>query len=100
MTDIVDRLRDCENYEDQWQLRQEAADEIEGLRNALGNAGLVIEKLSRDLFACQKDAERYRWLRTKMDGRDVAVFKMRDCPDAELDEEVDAAIDAAMKGEK
>lgn len=31
MTDLVQRLRDCENYEDAWQLRQESANEIERL---------------------------------------------------------------------
>ena len=35
--DVVERLRDCENYEDAWQLKQEAADEIERLREEIAS---------------------------------------------------------------
>lgn len=45
----------------------------------------------------KRDAERYRWLRTKMDNKDVSIIKMRNDPNESFDEEVDAAIDAAME---
>ena len=45
-----------------------------------------------------RDAERYRWLRERMDTKDVSIFRMRtDFGVEEWNENVDAAIDAAMK---
>ena len=57
----------------------EAADRIAELQAE--NAAL-----REQLAAAQKDADRYRWLRERMDLKDVSIY----------DSEVDATIDAAI----
>jgi len=57
-----------------------------------------VDSLKDEIERLKADAERYRWLRERMDTKDVSIFKMRNDPDPEVDEEVDAAIDAARKG--
>ena len=51
-----------------------------------------------DSMTILADAERYRWLRSRMDCVDVSRFKNRDDPNSVIDAEVDAAIDAAREG--
>jgi hypothetical protein len=48
-----------------------------------------------ELLLARKDAERYRWLRN--DQNWPAVFSSHDAPEPLRKDELDAAIDAAMK---
>lgn len=54
-------------------------------------------ELEAQILSLEKDAARYRWL--KADGEDVDVVRARsDLFNFEWGDELDAAIDAAMKG--
>lgn len=55
--------------------------------------------LKAQLAAAQKDAERYRWLRERMDLKDVSIIRLRNDPNEDYDSEVDVAIDAAIAQE-
>lgn len=92
MSDLVDRLRD-ERHCNHTYLRNEAADEIERLereRDALLNTRCsTIEALTKERDALRADAERYLVLRKAV--CEAWLIK------AESPEQVDAAIDAAMK---
>ena len=87
--DLVQRLKNCLDDPDRigwyWLLR-DAAKEIERLR--------------AELAACKADAERYRWLRAERDS--AIVFMHINGEPVWRDprgDELDAAIDAARKGE-
>ena len=55
-----------------------------------------IERLRADVAGLREDAERYRWLRDKLDVSDQATWNIFM---SEGVEQWDAAIDAARKGE-
>ena len=82
MTDIVEALRE-RAFQGRYNI--EAADEIERLRD--------------ELDACQKDAERYRWLRHGDNYKHMFSYSGNDDAVLFRNEELDAAIDAAMKGQ-
>ena len=61
---------------------------------------LRIKELSEQIAALRKDAERYRWLRDKIENQDLTIavadsWSLRSWSG----DNSDAAIDAAMKGE-
>lgn len=83
--------------------RDEARAEREAMANVLpghyymdppdGGDVPVLEQLRR----MAKDAERYRWLRGREDGRYMTAYAFRtDIDEVCLGDELDAAIDAAM----
>lgn len=57
---------------------------------------VTAEEHDKEIERLRADAERYRWLRSRMDCVDVSRFKNRDDPNPVIDAEVDAAIDAAL----
>lgn len=63
--------------------------------------GTELAALKAETEALRKDAERYRWLRSRLDSKDISIIRMRNDPNPEFDDEVDTATDAAMaQGEK
>ena len=55
-----------------------------------------IKKLKAENESLRKDAERYRWLRSRLDSKDISIIHMRNDINPEFDDEVDTATDAAM----
>jgi hypothetical protein len=108
MNDIVERLRAVQRQY-AWSstgtpvqasvrddpLSQEAADEIERLRNNADNLRQEIEDLRAERDALKVDAERYRWLRFA--DRWPCAFASSDAPEPLIGVELDAAIDAARR---
>lgn len=106
---LIDRLRSgMEIHNGDWSMLDEAADEIESLRQQLAEAqkaaeqfahdtGAMLAKRDQQLAEAQQDAERYRWLAKGADEGDggwlIEVF-VDGAPSLET---LDAAIDAAMK---
>jgi hypothetical protein len=73
-----------------------------GAHNFYGHAALRIEQ---SLFGCRPmatDGDRYRWLRSRLSSKDVDIFmRRRVSDDVEEDaEDIDGAIDDAMRSEK
>ena len=87
-------------------LRQKLAAETEAKFKAIG----IAADLTNQLAACQKDAERYRWLRDQVSHKEFVsvaqcVWKRNNDPYGEWVNLIDAAdmdkhIDAAMEGTK
>ncbi len=82
---------------------QSLKDEITSLKAQLAAAEKQAIKataanilLNEQLIECKKDAERYRWLRPRMTGKDTLMFARRkDLGDAYctiLDDDIDAAM--------
>jgi len=59
----------------------------------------TLERLTAERDALAKDAERYRWLRTCNNDSHVIYGDTQNC-ELMMEEVLDAAIDAAIKGEK
>jgi len=113
MADIVERLR-----KDKWHVSgvdcETAAQEIERLREQLDSCVSFKKRQSDEWLswaekrdALELDAARYRWLRDVADADSghpyVTIHKTNDCGKWfntwECGEGLDAAIDAAMKGQ-
>lgn len=71
------------------------------IRAAVGDSGQMTQsELVEYVKGLRKDAERYRWLRGREDGRYLTVYAFRtDIDEVCLGDELDAAIDAAMAKE-
>ena len=106
-TDVVERLRDVPNFND-GRVAHEAADELTRLRAEV--ARLEAEKADAVKDAV-KDAERYRWLRERLGMGDfdpvegyppmmIPVGFRDPDPDPEYEQQIDAAIDTAMRGDR
>jgi multidrug resistance efflux pump len=89
-----------------------AYEEITKLRAELAEANQTIEEqikvrhawslhcafLDKELAEAKKDAERYRWLRERIDTKDISIFVQRDIDgDESISDDAEAAIDAAMR---
>jgi len=66
------------------------------LATDLKGARAEITRLRAELAERKRDAERYRWLRGKLDPADIAILRIRSDPCDAVDAQVDASIDAAL----
>ena len=73
-----------------------ARDTITKMEAGYARAATMIISLKADLAAARADAARYRWLRSNP----TYLGWEHDCPPEFIDSNIDAAIDAALAGEK
>ena len=113
MNDIVERLRHKHALYQTPAILDEAADEIERLQAEVSdlrfqarNLIVSVDKLAAERDALKKDAERYRWLRTKSaekhdfydeEERWMVSRAQGGMGQNFFGEKIDAAIDEAMK---
>ncbi len=99
MSDLTDRLRNAMKYDLLAAAANEAADEIDRLREQLTLAESVraaqVAGLTEGAEKVQQDAARYRWLRDWAQSSDWEYIGWQ----RETDKAVDAAR-AALKGER
>lgn len=88
---LADDLHDRESQiSDAWQALRDAGVQSE---QSIADG---IELMRRQLVEAETDAQRYRWLRGREDGRYMTVYAFRtDVDEVCLGEELDATIDAA-----
>lgn len=106
MNDLTDReLQSLRNLGNE---AETAADEIERLRHDIERHIAIVAESEAKLAEAQRDAARYRWLRDAACDHEVSpwVTAWNDPDNTALGEhlcegpELDAAIDAAMAGDK